>query len=557
MADRAKIVSTIAQRYTKARSAKDQLRLLTQWRLAERFWQADQWPAGTPRTFPQPVLNLVWEFVERKVAVITGEDPRITYRPRTPGVDPAKADNLNVAAEWEWDRTGMTELYDSVLRTAALMGTAIVQVAFNPDLSGGSEKGKTLWQGGIEMVEIDPPNFFPGDSVISNIQDQPYIIIGEEMPLSRVKELYRQWAREVGTNVDDLQAAPNSSGELNIYPQENVEREGVAFVLKMWWKENGKLNYAVAAQGRLLRYTEGIYEHGMYPFISMRWYPRRKSFWGLSEFSQLLPNQQSVNRLLGFLINSGQMTGLPQRRVKQGALQNPSLWVPGDSSLVLVDSWNGNGWGIDYMQPPSPSPAVMQTLDYMVQRTRSAMGILDALTGQAPSSQLNATAIAYLQQAAAVLMKPVIRRAHAFLEDVGRLWFAFWTEPDLFKATRTITVKSPDGPRPVEFRGDDYADEEYDVEIELNAGDFFDMAAQTQLVQEFVRDGLITQEEALEAIPSKMFPAKDTILRKRQEAQSPPPQPQQTPQAPPSILAALGGGPGAAAPSEGGIPVGQ
>ncbi|MDI3298264.1 MAG: hypothetical protein QJR08_03740 [Bacillota bacterium] len=535
-------LSRIRDAYEKARRQKDQLGLLAQWRLAERFWQARQWPASTPPTFPQPVLNMVWEFVERKVAIIASEEPRIVFTPRTPGVSAEKVGVLNVAADWQWDQAAMSELYDSVLRTAALMGTAVVQVAFNPDLSGGSKKAGTLWNGGVEMVEVDPENFFPGDGSIPQIQRQPYILVADEVPIAELRELYRDSARRVGTSVDDLEPSPPQDAALRIYPQQNLDRPEVGLRIRLWWRESGRLNHAVAAQGLLLRYTEGIYEHGYYPFTALRWYPRRKSFWGLSEFEQLLPNQRAVNRLLGFLINSAQMTGLPQRFAKAGALPPGVQWIPGDSSLLLIDNSPGTGPGLGYLQPPSPSPAVMQTLEYLVQRTRQGMGVLDAISGQAPSAQLNATAIAYLQQAAAVLMRPVIARAHAWLEDVGRLWFAFWTEPDLFKAARTVQRK---GGEPVEFRGEEFADEEYDVEIALHGGNFFDMSAQTQLALDLHKAGVITAQEALLAIPSRIFPAKDAILETRRAQPAPAPAP--APQAaglpvPSDILAALGGG---------------
>lgn len=507
--DNDKIVSLLAEQYQYAASTKDQLGMLRSWQLAERFWQADQWPAGTPASFPKPVLNIVHEHVERKVAAVTGAKPKITYIPRRLGGDPEQKKVLDQAAQWTADRIRLIDLLDDVARTAALMGTGIAQTSFDPDARGGSQKHHDLWQGDLECKEIDPENFFPGDPVESDVQRQPFIMVAETMQKQDCIAMYQKHATKHGVNIADLAADGSTDSNTRNYPQENVRRQNTVYVVRSWWREKGKLNYAVAAQGRLLRFTPGIYEHGRYPFTVLRWYKRRKSFWGLSEFAQLLPNQQSINRLLAFLIQSAELTGMPQKRAKYQAVK-PGAWT-NEPGLILTDMSAGQGWGIDYLQPPTVPPYVMGMVDMLLSSIRRQQGLTDAVTGRTAGAQLNATAIAYLQQAAMVLLQPIIERANTFLEDLGRLWFAFWTEPDLFSTGRMVGGS--------EFRGSDFVDEEFDVKIESGAVDFWTEQQRIEMIFKLLAAQIITPQEVLFALPESAFPQKEIILQQRQEAE--------------------------------------
>ena len=509
-----KIIGLLAEQYQYAAGTKDQLGMLRSWQLAERFWQADQWPAGTPASFPKPVLNIVHEHVERKVAAVTGAKPKITYHSRRLGSDPEMKKVLDQAADYTADRIRQAELLDDIARTAALMGTGIVQTSYNPALRGGSHAYQDLWQGDLEAKEIDPENFFPGDAIERDVQKQPYIIVADEMLVQDAVSAYQKYAAKQGVNIAELATDGNASSRTRNYPQENVRRQNTIYVVRSWWREKGKLNYAVAAQGKLLRFTPGIYEHGKYPFAALRWYKRRKSFWGLSEFAQLLPNQQSINRLMAFLIQSAELTGMPQKRAKAGAVK-PGSWT-NEPGLILTDSSGGSGWGIDYLQPPSAPPYMMAMVDMLISSIRRQQGLVDALSGHAAGGQLNATAIAYLQQAAMVLIQPIIERTHTLLEDLGRLWFAFWTEPELFSAGRIISGS--------EFRGSMFVDEEYDVKIESGGMNFWDEQQQIEIIFKMLQAKLITPEEALFALPENAFPQKEIILSQRQEQPAMPPE---------------------------------
>lgn len=528
--DEAKLAQRIKKLYQAGVAYKRERGFYDDWPEYERFWNADQWPEPTneTKTFPRPVTNIFTEIIEQKVAALTYEAPEIYFEPMEgnpePGAEAGGVDEsdteaaklLTQMAKHQSHKLEIEELLEALARDAALLGTGILMFPWDNSIVGGSR-----WQyvGDIAGYVIDPADFFPDDPTNYDLQDQPGIILAERRPLDEVREFYREYAPEV---VDALKGE-KVSAESQVYDHQHIEPSETKYVdvLHRWWKDDGEdgrrvVWYAVVCQGYLLRKPEMLYRHGLYPFVAFRWYPQRKSFFGKSESADIINNQKEINRLDGIMLLAAYYHGLPQKRYKEGAVDEREITAlnPGQA---IKDTSPGTGWGVDYLDPPQMPAYPAQMRDRLDASTKSSAGVHESWTGKAPSSDLNASAIIALQEAAGVRIRGIQRRFFRAIRDMARLWLAHWKT--FVEETRLVRIVGDDNAVGFAwFRGIDYADMEFDVLVKAGPASPYSKSLQMAQLDKMLEAQLIDGDEYLELIPADVFPQAHKVLEKRQEA---------------------------------------
>jgi hypothetical protein len=438
------------------------------------------------------------------------------------------ADLLSHIAKHQATKIEFTDLLDTGVRTAALLGTAIWYMPWDNTIIGGSAAQGTAYIGDIAGYEIDPTNFFPGDPTIRGIQQQPWVILAERRPLEEVREFYREYAPEI---VDLLQPEERSS-DTQTYDQERVELSETDYIdiLHCWWKEKEgyktTLHYAVECQGFLLRHEDGLYKHSYYPFAAFQWYPTRKSFWGKPESADLIANQKEENRLAGISLLAAYGTGMPNARYKPEYVSEEDIPI-GPGGGVIPDKSPPGHWGIDYMHPPSPSAHIPQLRETLIAGIKDASGVHEAWSGKAPTGgQLNASAIIALQEAAGIRIRGIQRRLHKAIRDIGEIWLAHWKE--FYTEERIFRIVGEDNQTGyVWFKGTDYADMQFDIKVQAGTSSPFSKSVLMANLDKMLEAGVITPDEYLELLPVDIFPKAQQLLQRRKETGGLPGQPEE------------------------------
>jgi hypothetical protein len=149
---------------------------------------------------------------------------------------------------------------------------------------------------------------------------------------------------------------------------------------------------------------------------------------------------------------------------------------------------------------------------------KDVSGAHEAWSGKAPSSDLNASAIIALQEAAGVPMRNIQKRFYRAIREIGILWLAFWKE--FYTEARLIKITGPDNQIGYAwFRGTDYADMKFDVKVKAGTASPYSRALLMANLDKMLDKGVINQEEYLEMLPPDVFPKAQQILQKRQQAQ--------------------------------------
>lgn len=547
--DDKKLAELISRRYRSGVNYKQSRGLYDEWAEYERFWNGEHWPQVTQKTrnMPRPKTNIFAQIIEQKIAGLVYELPELYFEPveqssdsrvtnsDITGADIDAAELLSSVAKYQAERLGFHELLELATRSAALFGTGIMFFPWDNSIVGGTP-GVSAYIGDIAGYEIDPADFFPGDPSNPDIQTQPWLILAERRPLADVKEFYREYAPEV---VDLLQPEAKRS-DTQIYDHQRIEQSETDYVdvIHCWEKKREKverkitietegihveektlfyettLNYVVTCQGHLLRHEEELYKHGLYPFVAFQWYPKRKSFWGKPESADLIDNQKEINRLSGVALLGAYSTGIPDIRYKPEWVDKNDL-IKGPGGRLIRDNGTGN-WNVDYMNPPSAAAHIPQLRESLMAGLREVSGVHEAWTGKAPSSELNASAIIALQEAAGVRIRGIQRRLYRAIREVGLLWLAHWKE--FYTEQRLIRIVGNDNKVGfVWFRGTDYKDMQFDARVQAGIASPFSRTLMMANLDKLLQLQLITPDEYLEMLPTDVMPQAKRILQKRQQ----------------------------------------
>jgi len=487
------------------------------------------------------------------------------------------AEVLSHVAKHQWEKLDMEDKIDQMCRSSAVLGVGILHFPWDNTVVGGGPNSRYI--GDIKAYEIDPADFFPGNPHEREIQSQPYIMVAERAPLQEVRERYEKQAgdkvhllkpeeksndREIydqqrveleQTDYVDLihcwekipveGRAPTPSEELYQEELEGGERgeksrgkgkdvKDSKEVTDFEEIEEGddeeeeheigedlevyeyRLEYTVVSQGIVLQHTEELYEHGLYPFVAFQWNNKRFSFHGKPESADLINNQKEENRLAGISLVSSYQTGLPNIRFKSGFVERNQI-PEGPGGAVIEDSSPPGGWGIEFMQPPSPAAHIPQLRETIVAGMKDSSGVHEAWSGKMEGSQLNASAIIALQEAAGIRIRGHQRRLRKAIKEAAQIWLAHWKE--FIQEDRLIRIIGEKRVRGFFwFNGTHYKDMEFDVRAQAGSASPFSRSLMTAQLDKMHERGIIDSQEYLECIPTDVFPQGRDIIKRRQEA---------------------------------------
>ncbi|NPV90074.1 MAG: hypothetical protein HPY50_04770 [Firmicutes bacterium] len=508
------LASQIEKQYREGLQYKRRMEFATRWPEYERFKAGDQWPAATPRTrnLPRPVFNIIDHIESHKVASVMNENIKMVFSAAEggSGVGEAAADLFTRLADTTWEHIKQGQLNEEALEDASNRGTGIWHYFWDNSREGGRA---LAWKGEMRGEIIDPMNFFPGNPQSRDVQRQPHIIISSRELVSAVQEE----ARAAGMGVETVNAIKGDRDTQDEgYDSARVEMNDndKVTVLTRYWRDRqtGTVWFAKAGSGVLVKPAA---DTGMrlYPLVVMQWKKRPKSIFGIGDTEGLIPNQKAINFLMAMQLLSVQLTGWPKLRYKPGAIDPGKITnAPGE---MIEDKSATGGWGVDYMLPGTFNNQAQMLVERFIDYTKEISGAQEAAMGEAPSADLNASAIMLLQKAAGVPLEGIRRRFYQAMEDVGRIWEEFWKVK--YNTRRLVSVKGDDGQElAVEFTGTDHAGAELNLKIDVGPASSYSESLMMASLDRFLEKQYIGFDQYLRYAPKNVVPFKDRLLREVQ-----------------------------------------
>ena len=456
------------------------------------------------------------EMIEsHKVASVMSEQIKMVFSPQE------KEDNETVSAadqeitlselfsgysDATWERIKQDELNEEGLDICANTGTAIWHYYWDGEAKGGN---RVSWIGEMEGEVLDPINVFFGNPQQRRVQKQPYIIISSREMLDSVKSYAK--ANDVSEAMLAMITPDNETQDQGYDRAKKELTDGSKVtVLTKYWRKGGTVWFCKTASGVVIK-PETDTGMRLYPLAVMQWKRRKKSIHGVSETEGIIPNQKAINQLVAAQILSVQLTGWPKLIYKHSAI-DPSKITNSPGEMIEDRSPSGSGDGIKYLTPGNISSSAPALVEAILAYTRQMTGASDAATGNAPSADLNATAIMLLQKAAAIPIESIKRRFYRLIEDIGRIWEEFWKVK--YNIPRQIQLKDDDGEEfATMFNGADYKDVQMNLKIDVGPSSTYSESLMMAGLDSALERGDITYEQYLKYIPKTVAPYKDRLMK--------------------------------------------
>lgn len=514
-----KEATEIIQQYEDGKAYKKRMGFYTKWPEYERFKAGDQWPAATPRTqmLPRPVFNIIELIESHKVSSVMNEHIKMVFSTDEEQFADA-ADLFSRFSETTWERVKQDDLNEEALEDASNRGTCVMHYYWDNDIKGGNT---VKYQGDMCGEVIDPMNWFPGNPQQRDMQKQPYHIITYRDLLENV----RAKAKAAGLSQEMVnQIQPDKDTQDEGYDMAKVEltdSEKVTVILK-YYREKGYVYFTEVAAGLVIRKPVNT-TMKRYPLAALQWKRRKKSAFGVGDTEGLIPNQKSINFLMAMQVLSVQLTGWPKLIYKSGAI-DPNKVTNAPGEMIQDNSAPGNE-GVRYLTPGSTTSQAQMLVEKFIEYTREMTGANDAATGEAPSAQLNATAIMLLQKASGVPIESIKRRFYQFVEDIGRIWEEFWKVK--YNINRLIQIKDDEGnPQTTMFNGEAYKDIDMHLKIDIGPSSTYSESLMMSSLDRMLDGQYITFDQYLKFAPKNVVPFKERLLKdierqREQEAQQP------------------------------------
>lgn len=502
----------IYEEYRKAadfKSALGKRGLYEQNRINERFYIGDQW-YGAKCGNDRPLVrhNIIKRIGDYKMSQILNAPLSVSFSaegiPTVANENDKRAKEINIAMSALSDyysvtaeRVGITSLYAAVLRNAYIGGTGVLYTYWNGDIKTGLYSDKEMHmpiKGDICCEVLNIENVYFGDPYISDVQQQPYIIIAS----CRETEAVLREARLNGADISTLRALENDAedGKATVFTKLFKEyKPGSGYTIKcVKVTENATVRKA---------YDTGL---SLYPLAVFSWEKRGGLIYGESEVTYLIPNQIAINRMITASVWSAMTTGMPMMVINGDTVPDGITNEPGQIVKVYGSSEDVNG-AVKYVAPPDFSRNFDQSLQTLIDNTLTQSGANEVALGDSRAD--NATALITMQNAAIMPLQIVKNRFYSFAEEISRIWADFWIS---CYGKRAIKLKDAAGIRYFTLDTERLRGLIINSKIEVGTGTVYSERECVNTLLNLFDKGIIDRKQFLERLPDGIVPDRQGLL---------------------------------------------
>ena len=489
----------IWQRYNKARNYFDKKGLVSK---TEKHWLmylGRQWEATNDSKGMEdlPMMNFIKPTVKSKAASIASTSVTALFSDLN-SANSEIVKKCNDLFSISWEKAKMNKHGKKGLRNSAVEGDAY----FFWGEGGDTRRSPQI---------LHNTQMYLADENITNIQEQPWLVIEERL----MPEVVKERAKANGVSESDLGLIkPDSELKDSLVNKSEVTDKVTSLLYMEKDKKTGIVSVARCTPAVMYeelhpisQIKRGEYTKNgltMYPIVPMIWEEIPNDARGMSEVEQLIPNQLEVNKTLARRSISVKMTAYPRLAYNDNALQNPEdLENVGAKIRLNGDTAQNIGNMIAYLAPSGMSQDAKVLSDELISQTRTLAGASDAQLGNIDLSRVSGTAAQTIRDQQQLPLNEQQEMYQDFIENVALLWFELWK------------VYYPEG---LEMDGVVISADELNAIIPNVRVDIAEdttlsrMAAQQELTNLF-NNGKLTFAEYAEAYPEHSSISKDVLQK--------------------------------------------
>lgn len=491
--------------------------LFEQNRINERFYIGDQWHgASAPGEKPLVRHNVVRRIGDYKIARISAEPVEISFSAEGFAQNaavrelieterkalaksgksvyaPLRSENevalmisaLNSYSKTAAHRVGLEAVIAAALRDAYVTGTGAVYTYYDPDVKTGlfaDKTGGTPIMGDIVCRRIRVEDIYFGDPSITEVQDQPYIILASRKRASELAEEAKRYGAPL-SHVERL--AARGEEKLNLFTKlYKVKEKGKTTV----WATRTTEDAVVRPE-----FSTGI---SSYPLSIFCWEQREGCVYGDSEVTHIIPNQIAINRMITAGVWSTMSSGMPLMVVNGDLVGGEITNEPGQI-IKVYGAPEEISSAIRFVNPSDNAAGYSEAVNNLITNTLTQCGASEAFLGDLDAD--NYSAIVELREAAATYLQPLKNRYFRFVENIYLVWADFFFK---MYGKRCLKIVDKNGVWYFPFDGEKYSSLVLSVKVTAREGMNSSRREEQAILKALLEQGAITPLQYIKRLPA-------------------------------------------------------
>lgn len=483
---------------------------------SERIWEGRQWEhlERSEPNEPHPVSPVLFSTCESMLADIMDYFPEAVVLGQEPG-DAELAAELSEVVRYILKRRNYRRTYRDKVRSALIKGTSVQEVFWDRALYGGL--------GDVGVREWDVKNFF-FDPRCEDIQ--------QGRACFKTVRLPRAWFK---LNYPEQEPLMRTDAYARLLPGEGeTDDEEDMLLVEYWYKTRDpgggtRVHMAKMAGGVLLEdsrkaWPDGLYTHGLYPFIVEPLFRISGRPWGMGVMDVFGPLQFMADRLDQIILRNALMSGRLKLLVDKGA--DVDMDALTDYSREVVRAGRIDEDAVRWFSAMPLNPVVYSHYSGKLQMIKEESGQNQLNRGEGLRNVTAASAIIALQEAGAKRSRLLIQQMYDGFEQlvhmIIELIAQFYTEERRFLVrgpageSRMVSFGAQKLGRPVPGQEGLRAHFDFDVRIEAQKQTPVEAAYRNELAMQLLQisGGLMTPVMAIEMMD---FEGKERVLAQLRE----------------------------------------
>ena len=359
---------------------------------------------GSPKQ-PDATSGYIFSAINVKHADAMDNYPEINILPREEA-DQDTAKTLTSILPCVMDLSGFKKVYAECWWQKLKTGTGVYGIFWNPELQNGL--------GDIEVKKVGLLNL-AWEPSIDNIQDSKYLFYTYYMDKD---EFTGQYGKEKLEGSEDLTGISIKSYEE--MPQQ--QRQEKIRVIDCYYKEEGKVHLLKFSGSNILqdsskKQPEGIYEHGMYPFVFDVLYPNEDSPAGFGIVDIVKSPQAYIDKLDGIISENAITTGKKRFFIRDNGGVNEDEFLDINNTLIHVEGTLDDR-NIMEIQGSAMPEYIVEHRTNKINELKEVAGNRDFQQGGTSNGVTAASAISTLQQAGDKLTRDMVNASYEAYKDI-------------------------------------------------------------------------------------------------------------------------------------------
>ena len=332
-----------------------------------------------------------------------------------------------------YETNNYTEVHNKRSEDFYAVGTAITEVAWDPDMSWG--------KGDIAILRW-PLESFLWDRQCDDIQNSRAVIKVSWHPM--------EWFEEHYPEVYPYMSAENGLWEDTGINETQVDRltedQKRAMLVEYWWRSYDakshryKINVAYCAGGALIDIQKDVYTHGMYPFVITTYESVEGSLVGEGLTDELAPMMRYINRYARYfdmnarMSSKGRLLARRESGIDIEALRN---W---DNDIVEGDSVEqGRDWA--WMQHAPFNGMITSMMQQFQSDMKQDSGQNQFSRGETTGGIVSGKAITALQSAGGKIQQMYTTKLADGFKQICEM--VLWLISQYYEEDRVVMVLGP------------------------------------------------------------------------------------------------------------------